>query len=69
MDQIRPMNGPINLHSLEGFFVILCFSPTMGMVEGKSSKNGSKWPKMQENFTSDDFPRKHPIVIMFGTQV
>ena len=42
MDQIRPMNGPINLYSLEGFFVILCFSPTMGMVEGKSSKNGSK---------------------------
>ena len=40
------------------FFVILCFSPTMGMVEGKVSKNGSKWAKMQENFTSDDFPRK-----------
>ena len=42
MDQTRPMNGPMNLYSVEVFFIILCFSPAMGMVGEKSSKNVSK---------------------------
>ena len=69
MDQTRPMNGPMNLYSVEVFFIILCFSPAMGMVGEKSSKNVSKWPEIQKSFTSDYFPKKHPIVIMFGMQV
>lgn len=38
MDQIRPMNGPMNLYSVEVFFIVLCFSPAMGMVGGKKFK-------------------------------
>ena len=70
MDQIRPMNGPMNLYSQEVFFIILCFSPAMGMVGGgkvqKMFQNDRKYKKVSLVITSQ---KKHPIVIMFGMQV
>ena len=46
MDQIRPMNGPINLYSLEGFFCYFVFFSYNGDGGGKRFK---KWFKMSEN--------------------
>ena len=71
MDQIRPMNGPMNLYSQEVFFIILCFSPAMGMVGGggggqKIFKKDGKNKKVSLVITSQ---KKHPIVIIFGMQV
>ena len=76
MDQIRPMNGPMNLYSQEVFFIILCFSPAMGLVGGggggggggvqKMFQNDRKYKKVSLVITSQ---KKHPIVIIFGMQV
>ena len=56
MDQIRPMNGPMNLYSQEVFFIILCFSPAMGMVGGgkvqKMFQNDRKYKKVSLMITS-----------------
>ena len=71
MDQIRTMNGPMNLYYQEVFFIILCFSPAMGMVGGggkvqKMFQNDRKYKKVSLVITSQ---KKHPIVIIFGMQV
>lgn len=65
MDQIRPMNGPINLYSLEGFFLLFCvFLLQWGWWREKVQKmvqNERKCKKISLVMTSQEKSNSHHV--------